>query len=276
QCSQNYQSACYILKLDIQGFFMHIDKTILFSHLQSFINDKYTESDMELLIELCRKVIFNDSTKNCIIKGKKSDWNSLPATKSLFHSPVNGGLPIGNLTSQIFANFYLDAFDHYIKHELQIRYYGRYVDDFVIMHNDKEYLKNLVPLINDFLQNTLSLSLHPRKIYLQSYEKGVQFLGAVIVPHRTYIASRTKGNFYKAIQYWNKIIIDNKPHKLNKEQEQKFLSCINSYLGIMKHYKTYKLRKIQKNIKDFFDKSLYIPNLVIIYSFKYYNHEKLY
>ena len=85
QCSQNYQLPCHILKLDIEGFFMHIDKNILFNRLQSFINEKYIAPDKELLIELCKKVIDNDPTKNCFIKGNQTDWNNLPATKSLFH-----------------------------------------------------------------------------------------------------------------------------------------------------------------------------------------------
>jgi len=74
---------------------------------------------------LCRKVIFNDPTKNCIIKGNKKDWENLPENKSLFHSPPNCGLPIGNLTSQIFANFYMNEFDHFIKNKSAIAYYGR-------------------------------------------------------------------------------------------------------------------------------------------------------
>ena len=240
QCSCNYTKDAYILKLDIEGFFMHIDKNILFNRLHIFINKKLVESDKELLIELCKKIIFNNPVENCIIKGKKSNWNDLPATKSLFHSPTNCGLPIGNLTSQIFANFYLDSFVHYIKHELQIRYYSRYVDDFVIVHPDKEYLKSLIPQLSNFLLSTLQLNLHPKKIYLQHYKKGVIFLGAVIKPYRIYIANRTKGNFYTAIEKQNSIVKERKP---TKEEQVEFISSINSYLGIMKNYKTYKLRK---------------------------------
>ena len=249
QCSGNYTKNAYILKLDVEGFFMHIDKNILFSRLHTFINDKYTEPDKESLVELCKKVIFNNPVENCIIKGKKSNWKNLPATKSLFHSLANSGLPIGNLTSQIFANFYLDSFDHYMKHELQIRYYGRYVDDFVIVHNDKEYLKSLIPQLSNFLLSTLQLTLHPKKIYLQHYSRGVKFLGAVIKPHRIYIASRTKGNFYAAIKKQNYIIQEHEP---TKEDKENFISSMNSYLGIMKHYKTYNLRKgmLLKNLSS--------------------------
>lgn len=240
RCSQNYTKDCYVLKLDIQGFFMHINKTILFDKLQKFIQEKYHQIDKELIIDLCRKVVFNDPTENCIVKGKRSDWQGLPKSKSLFYTGKDFGLPIGNLTSQVFANFYMDSFDHFIKHDLQIKYYGRYVDDFVIVHLDKEYLKSLIAKIRDFLLLELKLPLHPKKIFLQHYSNGVKFIGAVIKPNRIYIANRTKGNFYEAIEKQNSIARDYKP---TKEEQEAFLSSMNSYLGIMKHYKTYKLRK---------------------------------
>ena len=240
KCSVNYTQDCYALKLDIQGFFMHINKDILFDRLYKFITKNYQKPDQLLIVELCRKIIYNDCRRNCQIKGNKENWKGLPASKSLFHSPENCGLPIGNLTSQIFANFYMDTFDHYIKHDLGIRFYGRYVDDFVLVHPDKEYLKSLLPVISNFLLSRLQLTLHPKKIYLQHYSKGVKFLGAVIKPHRSYIANRTKGNFYAAILRQNEIA---KNHKLTKEDKANFISSMNSYLGIMKHYKSYKLRK---------------------------------
>ena len=111
---------------------------------------------------------------------------------------------------------------------------------FVLIHENKEYLKSLIPLIAVFLQKKLQLQLHPSKIYFQHYSKGVKYLGAVIKPHRIYIGNRTKGNFYDAIETQNKIIQNHKP---TKEEQQAFQSSMNSYLGIMKHYKTYKLQK---------------------------------
>jgi hypothetical protein len=240
KCSQNYATDCYILKLDLKGFFMSIDKNILFKNLLNFINKNYTGSDKLLIIELCYKIIFYDATKSCTIKGSYNDWSDLPKDKSLFFCKSHCGLPIGNLTSQIFANFYMDSFDHFVKNDLKIRFYGRYVDDFVIVHRDKEYLKNIIPLLAHFLTSNLHVTIHPKKIYLQHYSKGVKFLGAVILPHRIYIANRTIGNFYNAIAKQNLVARDHKP---TKEEQQAFQSSINSYLGIMQHYKTYKLRK---------------------------------
>ncbi|KUK59668.1 MAG: Uncharacterized protein XD81_0755, partial [Bacteroidetes bacterium 38_7] len=148
---------------------------ILFVKLKQFINEKYQQPDKDLIIKLCNQIIFNDPTKNCIIKGNKSDWDDLSNTKSLFHCKPNCGLPIGNLTSQVFANFYMDSFDHFVKYDLKIRYYGRYVDDFVIIHENKEYLKTLITKLSDFLQSELQVIIHPNKIYLQHYSKGVKF-----------------------------------------------------------------------------------------------------
>jgi len=257
QCSLNYTKNCYILKLDLQGFFMSINKTILFAKLEKFIKEKYQAHDKELIIKLSKQVIFNDPTKNCIIKRYKSDWVNLPQTKSLFHSKPNCGLPIGNLTSQVFANFYMDSFDHFIKHDLKIRYYGRYVDDFVIVHEDKEFLKKLISKLSEYLQTELQVTIHPKKIYLQHYSKGAKFLGTVILPNRIYIADRTKGNFYNAIEKQNQIARNHKP---TKEEQQAFQSSMNSYLGIMKHYKSYNMRKrmIFKRLSGYWFNHVYL------------------
>ena len=258
KCSKNYKEDCYVLKLDIEGFFMHINKEILFSRLQKFIEAQYKQNDKELVLEICHKIIFNSPTENCIIKGAAKNWEGLPKNKSLFHSPQNSGLPIGNLTSQIFANFYMSAFDHFMKEELGIRYYGRYVDDFIIVHPNKEYLKALIPVISNYLNDELKLKLHPKKIYLQHYTKGVKFLGTVIKPNRIYIANRTKGNFYNAIKKYNQVIeVRRKP---SREDQNALLSSMNSYLGIMKHYKTYNLRKrmLNKHLNGYWWNHVYL------------------
>ncbi len=105
QCSQNYSKDCYVLKLDVKGFFMHINKSLLSTALQAFIEQKYQGADKAVLLELCQKIIDYDPTQNCIVKSKPSQWQGLPPDKSLFHSPTHCGLPIGNLTSQVFAKF---------------------------------------------------------------------------------------------------------------------------------------------------------------------------
>lgn len=241
-CSKNYSTDCYILKLDIRGYFMSINRSLLYRRIMKTLNKERNRLgfDLKLMIYLINKTIFNDPAGNCIIKGKRSDWKGLPPTKSLFYSHRNCGLPIGNLTSQLFGNIYLDEFDHFVKRDLQIRYYGRYVDDFVLIHRDRDYLKSVIPVIRSYLQDELKLELHMGKVYLQHWSKGCKYLGAVIKPHRIYVANRTKGNFFDAVNLHNQSIRDHKPSAEEKEQ---FLSSMNSYLGIMKHYRSYRIRK---------------------------------
>ncbi|MDP3043116.1 MAG: reverse transcriptase domain-containing protein [bacterium] len=256
-CSENYKKDCYILKLDIKGYFMSIDREILYNKVEGL---KVLERELPpcLLINLIKKTIFYDPAKNCRINGKKSDWAGLPKSKSLFFAAPNKGLPIGNLTSQLFGNVYLNDFDHFIKGRLKCRYYGRYVDDIIIMHRDKEFLKSIIPEIRRYLFEKLGLNLHEKKIYLQHFSKGVKFLGAVIKPYRIYIANRTKGNFYAKIRKWNELLAAMN-NKISKEQVKEIIACANSYLGLMKHYKTKKLRR--KLFKSF---SVYFWNYVYI------------
>jgi hypothetical protein len=260
-CSRNYTRDCYILKLDIKGYFMAIDHSILYKKIEAVLNSfrKEADFDVDLISGLIRQGIFSDPTKNCFIKGKKENWEGLPKSKSLFWSDKNKGLPIGNLTSQLFGNIYLNDFDHFVKYKLKCRYYGRYVDDIVIAHQDKEYLKSLVPILKKYLQKELSLKLHPKKIYLQHFSKGVRFLGAFIKPYRIYIGNQTKGSFYKKIRYWNNFI-EEKPGEFNGENVERFLSCMNSYLGNMKQFNTYKLRKkiLTQNLSSQFWNCFYI------------------
>jgi hypothetical protein len=243
-CSQNYTKDCYVLKLDIQWFFMSINKDILYKKLKEFIfcSEWLQSFTTELIIWLVEKIIYNDPTKNCIIKWSSLDWQGLPKSKSLFFTNGNTGLPIWNLTSQIFANFYLDKLDKFIKQKLKIKYYGRYVDDMMLVHKDNEYLKYCKKEINLFLINELKLTLHPDKIYLQHYSKWVLFLWSYIKPYRNYLRNKTKWNIFQKIQVLNNVITENK-WKMNDNISQNFRQTINSYLWLIKWNNSYKLRK---------------------------------
>jgi RNA-directed DNA polymerase len=243
-CSKNYKKDCYILKLDLKGYFMSIDKNILYQKLETKINNftGICRFDRPWLLALIKQVIFHDPTKDCEIRGKKENWQGLPRSKSLFWVDKDKGLPIGNLTSQLFGNVYLDDFDHFVKYKLNCKYYGRYVDDMVIVDQDKERLKSIIILIRQYLKDELALELHPRKIYLQHYKKGISFLGAILKPYRKYIRNNTKGNYYRKIRYWNQILQNNK-NNLPKDYQYKFVSSLNSYLGILNKFQTYKLRQ---------------------------------
>jgi len=241
QCSENYKKDCYILKMDIRGYFMSINNRILLKKLENLVSKEYKESDKESLMWLFREIINNNPTKECKIKSARKKWNGLPKSKSLFYVAPGCGMPIGNYTNQILANFYLSSFDHFMKHILGMRYYARYVDDFIIISQDEKKLKNIIPQVREFLLSELELCLHPKKIYFQHYRKGVEFLGVLIKPYRNYISSRVKCNFWKTVEGINKRL--EKRQRLFLYEKEIMLSQVNSYLGVFSHSNTHSLRR---------------------------------
>jgi len=253
KASDNYTSDCWILKLDIKSFFMSINKELLLSKLLSFIKIKYKGSDIDSLMYLIEAVLMNDSTENCVFRSPRKAWDPLPFGKSLFDCSKGFGLAPGNLTSQLEANFFLNEFDHWVKS--QALGYGRYVDDFYFVDKSKEKLSVLIPAIKSKLKE-LGLTLHPGKIYLQHYAKGVKYIGAVLKCDRMYISNRTVGNFYSAIHRFNKLA-DNENYIENNAEH--FIASINSYLGFCRQYMTYNIRrKAIKRIDDRWWKVFYV------------------
>ncbi len=241
-CSENYKKDCYILKLDISGYFMNIDKKILYKKINKILikdESRIKNIDFSLLDYLIKKNIFDDPTLNCRVRGNKKNWVGLPKNKSLFFSNKNKGLPIGNLTSQLFSNIYLNDFDHFLRYKLNCKYYGRYVDDFFIVSRDKFFLKNIIEKIRRYLSKELDLDIHPNKIYLQHYSKGVDFLGGYLKPYRIYIKNKTKGNLHKLIENWNNKMLE---EEIKKKEIFDFVTKINSYLGLLGHFRTKRLR----------------------------------
>lgn len=236
--THNYKNDAYVLKLDIKGYFMSINKLILLERSENFLERKYLKNDQKKVLWLCQLLILNDTTKNCTINCSYSKWEGLPKSKSLFHTNENCGLPIGNYTSQVFSNFYLSSFDHFIKSELKIKYYGRYVDDFFLISTSKKELKGCIPRIQKFLKNNLELELHPNKIYLQNVTHGVEFLGSYIKPWRKYITPRIKNNLFVVIDEINILL----KRDLSVGEAKKIQEKFNSYLGLLSHSNTYNLR----------------------------------
>lgn len=262
-CSNNYTEDCYILKLDISWYFMSINKNILYKKVEEILFNKkqFLKIDYDFIMNLIKAVIFNDCTKNSIFEWNRDDYIWLPKNKSLFFSNPWCGLPIWNLTSQLFSNIYLNSFDWYIKRDLNIEFYWRYVDYFFIIHKDKEYLLNLILKINNYLSTNLELTLHPKKIYIQHYTNWVLFLWVFIKPHRTYLRKRTIWFFYQKIQELNHRLNENN-NKIDIKLKLDFISIINSYLWMFKSYKSYKMRKkiLLNNVSPYFWNYFYISN----------------
>jgi len=266
--SVNYSKATYILKLDIEAYFMNMQHQIIYDKVLAMLPQKkqhYLGISTETILYLLKQIIFNRVKENCRIKGSRKDWQGLPTSKSLFHHPDNTGLPIGNLTSQVFVNVYMNDFDHFVKRELTINYYGRYVDDMVFVHNDKNLLKDIIPLLQNELDK-VGLKIHPNKIVLVNADEGIQFLGQIIKPHRKYISNRTKNNFYQAIQRINKIMAE--VPEFSWQQLCDIRAVLNSYLGVLQHANTFKLRKamlnkLRRRFYDFFFVSKNVDRVII-------------
>jgi RNA-directed DNA polymerase len=208
--SKNNTQIGWILKCDIRKFFANINHEILIKILKEYISDKS-------IIGLLENVIRS------------------------FNSSKSGiGLPLGNLTSQLFVNIYMNKFDQFAKHKLKAKYYIRYADDFVIFSENREWLEKQIPLIRNFLDNELKLELHPDKIFIKTLSSGVDFLGLVNFSDHRILRTKTKRRMIKKLS--------EKRDLLDKDLilEKSFNQSRQSYLGILKHGRGYKIsRKIE-------------------------------
>ncbi|MBI1833392.1 MAG: RNA-directed DNA polymerase [Candidatus Andersenbacteria bacterium] len=150
-------------------------------------------------------------------------------------------MPIGNLTSQIFANIYMNEFDQFVKHELKVKHYARYTDDFVVIADSKMYLENLVLSIEEMLSKRLKLALHPDKIAMLPYHRGIDFLGYVIFPHFRLIRSRTKKRILRRLKQRME------QYEMGVLSKQSIYQSLQSYLGVLSHASAYKLARDIKN-----------------------------
>ena len=166
--SQNHTRTLWILKLDVRKFFASIDHEILLSILGKKISD-------DKLMQLLSEII----------------------------SSFSPGLPLGNLTSQLFGNIYMDKLDQFVKHELKIPGYVRYADDFILIHHDREFLVSCLNKIKDFLREQLHLEVHPQKIVLKTYASGIDYLGYVCFPHHKVLRTKTKTRMFQRISEKN-------------------------------------------------------------------------
>ena len=215
QVSRNNTKTCFVLKCDIRKFFDSIDHGILIKLIQEKIRDKDTMTLLEEIIA------------------------SFPGGQPTLFQRT--GVPIGNLTSQLFANIYMNKFDQFMRHILKVKYYARYTDDFVIVSDDINYLEKLLPPIQLFLREKLKLELHPSKVSIRKYRQGVDFLGYVDLPH--HIALRTKTKKRMLWKLRNKMA----EYKNNTINKATLLATFQSYLGVLSHADAHKLTQELQN-----------------------------
>jgi len=173
--TQNWSRPAYYLKLDLANFFVSIDKEILLGLLTTKIAEPWWMALTEL-------VLMHDPRSDFEFRGDPAMMDLVPPHKRLMEQPTHLGLPIGNLSSQFFANVYLDVLDQHAKHRLGARHYIRYVDDFIFLHESTDWLNAVLADVAAFLPSRLGVRLNPRKTILQPIDRGVDFVGHVIKP----------------------------------------------------------------------------------------------
>jgi len=255
--TSNYNKEAYYLQLDISGFFMNINHNILYAILKKLVlKQQKSHQWKEDVLWLSKKLIFHKPTDNYIIKGNPDLFKFIPPRKSLFASGSAKGLPIGNYSSQFFANLYLNQLDQFVKRELKENYYLRYVDDFLILGREKRKLAGLADKINAFIKKNLNLKLNSLKTKLKNIKQGIDFLGYIIKPHYVLVRKRV----VNALR--NKLHGANSMGKLRESGVfEDVLAMINSYYGHFKHADSFHLRKdIYENhlgkIKSIFESKL--------------------
>jgi len=230
----------YYLQLDIKGFFYHLNKDILYKKLYTDVH-KSTLEHKEHTLWLAHTLIYHDPTRDYVFKGDKRGLNALPSHKTLFKIPKNRGLPIGNLTSQFFANVYMNSFDNFVKRELKIKQYVRYVDDFVLLDENKQRLERLHGNIADYLDQELQLTLR-EDTKLKRNKEGLDFLGYIIRPDYMLVRQRVVNNFkLKKARYLS--AYEKQKGEMGLSEIKEFLSVKASFAGHCKHADSYHLNQ---------------------------------
>ena len=229
----------WVGRFDIEGFFMSMDKALLYEMLDIFIREHYKGDDIDCLLYVTQRLVFHCPQDNCVRCSPIEKWSHIPPRKTLFGQTREKGCAIGNLPSQLSANFYASVLDHWIINVKGYKHYIRFVDDFIILMPTQEELVAFVPELKNFLKEQLLINLHPDKIYIQPVRNGVLFVGAMIKPGRKYISNRTRGRMYDKLHYYNKIAEDGEALLYL----EKFVDSMNSYLGMTIHYRTFKIRR---------------------------------
>lgn len=236
KATKNHTKEAFYIQMDISGFFMAIDHNILYSIFEKIIlKQKKPQAWKNDILWLAKTIIFAKPTEDYIIKSPPSLFDVLPKRKSLFYSALNKGLPIGNYSSQFFANLYLDKLDQFIKREIKCKYYVRYVDDFILLGKNKNELAAAEERVDYFLRNNLGLRLNHKKTRFNSINRGIEFLGYFVKPGCILVKQKLVKNIKKKIYEMKPLQENNNPNKI--------VSALNSYYGHFNHAFTFNLRK---------------------------------
>lgn len=200
--SENLQKPAYVVKLDITGYFMHIRRDLMYKRVRWGLDRQFEgqkNKRYQILEHAIREIIFDDPVKGVKIQGSYEDWRGLPEDKSLFCQPPGQGMVIGNLTSQVFSNIYLDALDRFIRFDLGYEHGGRYVDDIyeVVTEEQLPQMKRDIKVVNSYV-NGMGLALNTKKTRIIPVWQGVPFLGMVVKGRAILPGKRIARNFSHA------------------------------------------------------------------------------
>ncbi|MGN1240403.1 MAG: RNA-directed DNA polymerase [Paludibacteraceae bacterium] len=248
--SHNYTRKAYVLKLDLQGYFMSIPREQLRREVHALLARVLPKSGLRrdiqsLVLWLTDVFTLHEPLVDCRVRGSRTEWEGLPASKSLWHSPAGVGLPIGDLTSQLYSNIFLNRLDRFVTEELGCRHYGRYVDDFYLLSASRGQLRSWLARLQPFVA-TLGMRLHPRKIILQPVSlpcrqketPPLEFLGAVVFPYYRHCTHRTLAKYRLACRTWGMLLV----RTIHAAQYQACFQAYMSYAGYLSHFRAREVR----------------------------------
>jgi RNA-directed DNA polymerase len=209
--TQNWSRPAFYLKCDLANFFVSIDKRILLDLLARKVSEPWW-------MGLTETVLMHDPRTDFEFRGAPAMLDLVPPHKRLTNQPAHRGLPIGNLSSQFFANVYLDVLDQHAKHQLGARRYVRYVDDFIFLHESSDWLNAALADVDAFLPARLGARLNPKKTILQPVDRGIDFVGQVIKPWSRSARRR---------------VVNEAIGRVARVGADDFLSVSNSYFGLL-------------------------------------------
>lgn len=229
--TRNWTRPAYYLKIDVANFFNSIDRRVLLDIVLEQVPEPW-------LRRLATMVILHDPRGGAVYKSSPEMFRQVPPHKSLRRGNGRMGLPIGNLTSQFFANVYLNELDQFVKRRLKAKHYGRYVDDMVILHECPRTLLAWQAEIDRFLQERLKLRLHPRKTQMNLLDRGLNFIGFIIKPGRCYLRRSTVAGCKHRIWQWER-----RGRPVDATSLAALCQSVNSYLGMLRQVDGYRTRQ---------------------------------
>jgi hypothetical protein len=229
--TRNWTRPAFFLKADVANFFNSIDQWLVVGLAERHVEEEWLRT-------LIRQIALHDPRPGAEMRSPPSLFARVPRHKSLIHATAGTGLPIGNLTSQFFANLYLNELDQHVKHFLKARHYGRYVDDMVLFHEDPGVLNGWYVQMDDFLRSRLSLHLHPGKKHLNRADAGIDFTGFIIKPGRVYLRQTSLSGCKRKISAWER-----QGSPVDRQTLERVSQSLNSYLGMLRQVNGYRARK---------------------------------